>query len=100
MTLVVVVVVAMAVAALLLIIRRARQPLAARPIGVVAWRARPLLTDARPAPVAHAVREHHLQTRELRGAEHDRRIVRRVQRLEPALQDVLRQRAAGDLARR
>ena len=74
---VIVVVVAAVVAFTGLRFRRARQPLAARPVGVVARRAGALLLDAPLIPVAHAVREDRLQARELRGAEHHRRVVRR-----------------------
>src|SRR2546428_505315 len=73
---------------------------AARPIGKRQRRSRAPLADALLAPIAYAVRESGLQPRPLRGREDQRRIVNGVERLQLALQDVLRQRPAGDLARR
>src|SRR5579872_6692605 len=65
-------------------------------------RTRGLLTGARPAPVADALAEHHLQPRLLIGAELRAAVVlvREVQRLQLALVDVLCARAAGHLTRR
>ena len=59
-----------------------------------------LLADARLAPVAHAGREHRLQARLLAAVNVIAGVVGEVERLQLALQDVLRQRPAGDLARR
>src|SRR6266571_7417679 len=79
---------------------RRGKPFAARAIGKGQRRNRALLADALLAPIAHAVRESRLQPRPLRGREEHWRIVSGVERLQLALQDVFRERAAGDLARR
>src|SRR5207247_2161469 len=80
--------------------RRRGKPFAARAIGKRQRRNRALLADTGLVPVAHAVRENVVQPAQLRRREDQRRIVRRVERLQLAFQDVLRQRPAGDLSRR
>src|SRR6266516_148963 len=80
--------------------RGRRKPFTARAIRKRQRGSGALLADALLAPIAYAVRESRLQPRPLRGREDQRRIVYGVERLQLALQDVLRQRPAGDLARR
>src|SRR5882762_809988 len=80
--------------------RRRGKPFAARPVGKRQRRSRAPLADAVLAPIAYAVRESGLQPRQLRGREAHGRIVSGVERLQLALQDVLHQRSAGNLARR
>src|SRR2546422_427933 len=73
---------------------------AARAVGERQRRSRAPLADTLLAPIAHAVRETGLQPCPLSGREDQRRIVDGVERLQLALQDVLRERPARDLARR
>ena len=80
--------------------RRRRQRPAARAVGEGERRARALLADARLFPVAHAVRESRLQPRPLRRLEIDRGVVDWAKRHQLTLENVLRQRPAGDLPRR
>src|SRR5258706_2853397 len=80
--------------------RRRGKPFAARAVGERQRRSRAPLADALLAPIAYAVRETGLQPRPLRGREDQGCIVDGVERLQLALQDVLRQRPAGDLAGR
>src|SRR5256885_2707586 len=80
--------------------RGRRKPFTARAIRKRQRRSRAALADAGLVPVAHAVRENGVQPVQLRGREDQRRIVGGVERLQLALQDVLNQRAPGDLARR
>src|SRR5882762_7378264 len=79
--------------------RRRGKPFAARAVGKRQRRSRAPLADALIAPIAYAVRESGLQPRPLRGREDQRCIVDGAERLQLALQDVLRQGPAGDLAR-
>ena len=80
--------------------RRRRQPVATGAVHERQRRARRLLADTGLAPVAHAVGERRVQPVQLLGGERHRHVVGGVDRLQLALQDVLRQRAPGHLARR
>src|SRR6266852_1283331 len=79
---------------------RRGKPFAARAVGKRQRRSRAPLADALLAPIAYAVREGGLQPRPLRRREDQRRIVDGVERLQLALQDVLRERPARNLPRR
>jgi len=57
----------------------------------------PALLDARPAPIADAVREYRLQAQPIAQGERARRILGEVERLQVAFQDIFLQGTTGHL---